>query len=359
MRLTSLSVTNFRNIENLNLSFDEEKRGVIFVGPNGSGKTNILEAIVTLLRGQPHRSLKSSELLRHGSKEALLGLNLQDAASENHYIGCQIADKEKLTKIDGAPLSGRVEVVRTFPLVSFFPDELETMRGEPALRRTLIDRTLGIFGDYVKAWLTYNRLLKNRNQLLRNKGDSQLIMVYGQKLAEAGEYLQALRSGYLAKLNHFFTVSGHNLKAPGEISLDLKPGFKVGHMAEELAEQKERENLLGRTTLGPHLADLEILIDGKPSRYTASQGQQRLLFVALKIATLEFYREILQENPLFILDDISSELGSGYIAAIYEAVPKESQLLISTISVNLLPFSTKDMQVLKVDELLEEPEKGR
>ncbi len=351
MRITSLTASNFRNIENLKLSFLPEKQGVILVGPNGVGKTNILEAIVTLLRGKSHRSLKNNELIRHGATEAFLGLTLDDDSGAAHHIGFSLAGKERLTKIDGEALNGRVEMVRTFPLVSFFPDELESMRGEPALRRTLIDRTFGIFSDYVKAWLAYNRLLKNRNALLKNKGDLQLIIVYSQKLAEAGEYLHRLRSEYLAKLNEFFVVTGAELNAPGKIELELKPGFRVGQMAADLEEQKERESLLGRTTLGPHLADLEILLEGRPSRYTASQGQQRLFFVALKLAILKFYREILQETPILILDDISSELGAGYIKAIYEAVPKDSQLFISTISVNLLPFAPENLQMIAVDEL--------
>lgn len=352
MRLTALEAQDFRNIANLKLEFDPNKRGIIFTGQNGSGKTNILEAVVTALRGTPHRNIKTGDLLRHGTNLAQLGLRLKSDSEEGHFIGYRLQGKIRQMKLDGADLPSRLQLVRTLPLVSFFPDELEAMRGEPALRRAILDRAFGITENFVKSWLTYNKLLKSRNLILKERGQEALLMVYSQQLARQGEELHQLRVQFLDQLNNHFIAACQRLGFEYPVALQLKPGFHPGELATQLVNNFDRERELCRTLQGPHLADLEILVAGEPSRHLASQGQQRLLFIGLKLAILSFYRENLQEQPLLLLDDISSELGSKYISAIYQAIPAGTQLLLSTISPTLLPFPLEDMQQIEVNNSL-------
>jgi DNA replication and repair protein RecF len=353
--ITRLRLYNFRNYAELTVDLSP---GVnVFSGENAQGKTNLLEAVATLLLTRSPRASSPGELIRWGEEEAAvdavisrgslpetLGLRLHrrppmSAASERPRV-------ERTSLANGQPIPGR-EVLGRCPVVLFWPDDLQLVKSGPELRRRLTDTLLSQLdrsaGDEL---LRFRRTLQQRNALLhqlRNGAGGDHLAPFDAALSRHGAAVQRARRDIVAGLAPLAAAAMRELTGGREeLSLRYRPDSSDGvaseaemalALSEALRRVRAEEMARGVTLVGPHRDDVEYLIDGRAARITASQGQQRSAVLATKLAELEYARARAGATPLLLLDDVFSELDPERRAQLLEAVTSGAgapQTLITT-----------------------------
>ena len=345
--LEKLWLTGFRSHSELQMEFSPGVTAII--GPNGSGKTNIVEAIAWLattrsFRGAPNEALinKSSETaiaraeLRADQRSLLLEAELSRAGRTRIQL-----NKQKLQRAR--------DLLGVMGVTVFAPDDLELVKGSPGTRRTYLDHVLlGLHprNDALRAEV--DKVLKQRNALLKSVGgrlndDAAFTLdVWDAKLAAAGDELCAIRAKAIIDLaphvTHALTaVAGHDHVA----TLRYNAPWSDSGLATALAASRKDDVRRGVTTVGPHRDDVEIMLNGMPARTHASQGEQRSVALALRLAGHELVRSTNGVAPLLILDDVFSELDDDRSTALVKALPAGQTLLTSAI--DLPPGASADV----------------
>jgi DNA replication and repair protein RecF len=354
--VTRLRLYNFRNYDELSIELGE---GVnVFRGENAQGKTNLLEAVATLLLTRSPRTSSPTELIRWGQEEAAVdALVRRGAGTENLGLRLRLRPApagaterpriERISLADSKPIPAR-EVLGRCPVVLFWPDDLQLVKSGPELRRRLADTLLSQLdrraGD---ALLRFRRTLQQRNALLhhlRGGGDGDHLSPFDAALAQHGAAVQRARREVVQGLAPLAAAAMRDLTGGGEeLSLRYRPDSTAEANTEEemaaalraaLRRLRHEEVARGVTLAGPHRDDIEYLIDGRPARITASQGQQRTAVLATKLAELRYAAERAGAVPLLLLDDVFSELDQERRGQLLEAVNGEvssaPQTLITT-----------------------------
>jgi DNA replication and repair protein RecF len=361
MRIEALSAHSFRNLAAVTLR--PQAPCVVLVGDNGQGKTNILEALYLCATGRSFRRAPAKEMVRlgstHGRCEALIQRQGVRHTVQVDLVpqGPQGAMRQKLT-IDGRHVRQTSQLLKLVNVVAFFPDDLRIIKGSPEERRRFFDRaTAGGEPAFVDATLSYHRALKARNMLLRgpHSPDRRLIATYDQQLVQHGTAMHGYRLAMLQALSglaqKFFTeLMGQHILRLGLLSgisaCDaLPPDADATQFAKRFAATLEqhypRDRARGMTLSGPHRSDLSCLIDDQPARSHASQGQQRALVLALKLAEMVELTQRLQTPPILLLDDVSSELDARRTELLFKLLATlGSQVFVSTTGHVPLPIQT-------------------
>ena len=329
MQCNRIEVTNFRNIEHAQVEFDS---GVnVLVGDNAQGKTNLLEAIYLCALGKTFRGAKDAELVRFGQEECSIVQHFSDSAREQ-IIEMQLGTKARRRVYhNGVSLARTSQLLGNFRVVLFCPEHLSLVKDGPAERRNFLDVAISqLHPAYIRSLQKYNQLLKQRNSLLKlaetdRKTFDDTIELWSAQLAHEAAYIASVRYEYVKKLNAhvgaFFTGMS------GERESVCVRYMGKAHVEEDMYADKEycerayqrlymshhdREIAAGSTLWGIHRDDLEIELNGKYARIFASQGQQRSIALAMKMAEGEISRENCgQEYPVFLFDDVLSELDAG------------------------------------------------
>jgi DNA replication and repair protein RecF len=318
VRLVSLHIRDFRNLASVELT--PSPRTTVLVGENGQGKTNLLEAIYFLATLKPLRATRLTELVRFGAERALVAGRFDGPGGER-TLSVEIADGARTARLDGK-LQERFDLYfEGLAAVSFTPDDLLLVKAGPEGRRRFLDRAafnrwpavLGEARDYVRA-------LRARNAALR-RGDADVEESFRAPLALAGARLLLRRLALLAELAPrveaaFREISGaaapeahlEYRAAAGVRTADADEAELASRLAGALGARLARDRERGFTSAGPHADDVALALGGKGARFYGSQGQQRALVLALKIAEIENLRSTLRRPPLLLLDDVSSEL---------------------------------------------------
>lgn len=341
MRLASLTLANFRNYRRLHLDFDP---GVnILYGHNAVGKTNILESAFFLATSKSHRTHQDQELITWGEPElavrAVLDSGYGRIEAEIRYQ----AGKRKQVRLGGSHVRV-VDLLGRIPVVFFAPDDLQMLKGSPALRRRYLDLFLSqSHPAYFTALQSYLRVLAQRNGLLRQLreggGSPDTLDVWDEQLTEYAAdvvtyRLQALKpveersrqaQSQLSQGNETLTLS-YQFSAGGPVQTREEVREALRHA---LQERRREELARAQTTVGPHRDDLEVRLNGVEARSFGSQGQQRSAVLALKLAELEYLRRQLGTDPILLLDDVTSELDGGRRTLLLEVVGREAQTFIT------------------------------
>lgn len=325
MIATTVSYRNFRNIEGETLRFSPETN--LILGPNAQGKTNALEGMYLCAQGRSHRTVHEREFIRFGEEFAQVELSYRDFQRENR-LAIRYRGGRKACQKNGVSLKKMSEFIGNFRAVLFTPEHLSIVKDGPALRRSFMDSALSqLSPGYVASLQTYQRALLQRNKLLAaaQKGEitetNALAEVWSMQLAKEAAYLSAQREGYILALNEIV----------GEIFADMTSGREApsvaynGRKSEEefqklLTANLDREIRMGTTLYGIHKDDLTLSINGKEARSFGSQGQQRSMALAMKLAEGELSKKETGEYPVFLLDDILSELDSTRRAYILSGI---------------------------------------
>lgn len=307
MKASNLELYNFRNYEYENISF---QGGVnIIHGENGMGKTNILEAVYYFSYGRSFRS-GGKEVIKDGEKEARISLSFENRERKLESDIKFLSGKRKEIYINEIELKKTSQLLGNFICVIFTPDEMGIIKGMPEVRRKFCDSSImPLRPNYIKELIKYRNILAQKTALLKSR-QYETLDIWNEKLAETGSRIMTLRKSYIERINKKAREIQNEISGgKEELSLVYNPSVKLKeNYLEKLTEykEKEKENLF--CMVGVHRDDIDILINGKPAKNYASQGQIRTAVLSLKLAETEIIKEETGEYPVMLLDDILSEL---------------------------------------------------
>lgn len=356
MFIRKLQLTNFKNHAKLSFSFN--KNIVAFVGLNGIGKTNILDALYFLCVGKSYFSTTDKNCIKEDESffriEQKITLNNNE---ENDVVVVLEQNKRKKIVLNDNPIDKLTELVGKFPVVIVAPNDNMIILGGSAERRKFLDYTLSMTDrDYLENIVQYNHYLKQRNALLKldegQRINESLLEIYNKHLISLGAYIYEKRSHFIDDLQAFFTESFKYLTAKNE---NYKLAYN-SHLQKETFENLLSKSLksdiyLQRTTKGIHKDDLEFKIEDKDLKEYGSQGQQKTFILALKLAQYNFIKSKLNKTPIFIIDDIFDKLDIERSQNLIKyLIAQDSQVFISNTSkvgLNIMENDEK-LQIIEV-----------
>ena len=315
MNIRSIKLKNFRNYENLEISFDEGTN--ILFGDNAQGKTNILEAAYMSGTTKSHKGSRDREMIRFGEEEAHLKTVVARGGREYQIDMHLKKNRAKGIAIDKIPIKKASELFGILNIVFFSPEDLNIIKSGPAERRRFLDSELCQLDRIYLADLTnYNKILAQRNKLLKDMiyrpGLSDTLPVWDMQLIETGKKIIRRRKQFVDELREI--VSDIHYRISGgkeELFLKYEPNIDDIFFEDELSRAKEKDKKLCQTSVGPHRDDLLFSIGDVDIRKYGSQGQQRTSALSLKLSEIELVRKSISDTPVLLLDDVLSELDSS------------------------------------------------
>ncbi len=330
--VTRLHLRGFRNLRECVV--EPAARFNLIHGDNGHGKTSLIEALYVLATTKSFRARRLLETIQEGSEAAGLGARVH-AFGLTHDLRAHIGPRGRSFLLDGKRPRRFVDYALKTPVIVFHPGELSLTAGPAASRRTLLDRVmLYVDPSGADARTSYQKALRDRQHLLElGRGGAEL-EVYERLAAEHGARL-TLGRGRTAERVVEGVQRAFAEMTSGALSLrvDYQPGGSddVEQFAQQLSQRRRKDSSRGAATFGPHRDELELWVAGRPARSHASQGQQRLVSLALKLAELSCVREVTGAEPLLLLDDVSSELDPERTQAVFQFLrASESQIFVTT-----------------------------
>lgn len=315
MNIRSIELKNFRNYENLEISFDEGTN--ILFGDNAQGKTNILEAAYMSGTTKSHKGSRDREMIRFGEEEAHLKTVVVRGGREYQIDMHLKKNRAKGIAIDKIPIKKASELFGILNIVFFSPEDLNIIKNGPAERRRFLDSELCQLDRIYLADLTnYNKILAQRNKLLKDMiyrpSLSDELPVWDMQLIETGKKIIRRRKQFVDELREI--VSDIHYRISGgkeELFLKYEPNIDDIFFEDELSRAKEKDKKLCQTSVGPHRDDLLFSIGDVDIRKYGSQGQQRTSALSLKLSEIELVRKSISDTPVLLLDDVLSELDSS------------------------------------------------
>jgi len=353
--VASVSADRFRSLEEVELLPGESSTAIF--GPNGSGKTNLLEATYFGLTGRSFRTADRRDLIPFGGDYARVRVTVEGDGVENEFMTATSRTEQAKTTLDGARVE-RSEAELHRPAVTVFsPERLELVKGPPAVRRAHLDRFIGARWHH-RAGLRkeFGRVLAQRNALLaavtRGGASSSGLHTWDAQLARTGAELCAARSEAVSLLAPIYLESSESLGLEGENLLEYRPASATDEadLLAGLEQRREKDLEAGRTTWGPQNDELRLERDGRQLRRFGSQGQQRLGLLGLLFAERRVLAEAGNPIPLLLLDDVMSELDSTRRDALLDLLSVGGQAIISAAEQSLLP-DNPDLVRIGIGEL--------
>lgn len=336
MRLLTFNLENFRNIGSANLVFETDR--VFLIGPNGQGKTNLLEGIGMSSNLRSFRKSGMEGLVREECEECRMFFRFSDEKGKEREILLSFRGKgEKSLIVDGEKLSKLGDFLGEFPSVALSSRDFRLVRDGPAERRKWLDLLLSTASsEYFTHLRLYHRALRERNALLKKGGGDRELDAFEQALIPSAMLVQKMRIESLPKLSQLLTDSYAALSAKQEdAGLSYKPDLLLeGEEAwfQRFVEGRAKDRIMGNTRRGPHRDDFTFLTNGRDARTFASEGQQRGLVLALRLAEFFFIRQARNQIPLILADDVLGELDEERKANFKGLLPAEAQVFATGTS---------------------------
>ena len=313
--IESIKLSNFRNYESLELSFDKGTN--IFYGDNAQGKTNILESVYLCGTSKSHKGSKDREIIRFEQDEAHIRM-MVGKDSMSYKIDMHLRkNKAKGVAINGLPIKKARELLGVVNLVFFSPEDLNIIKNGPAERRRFLDSELCQLDKiYLSDLTTYNKILNQRNKLLKDmvyRPDlKDTLPVWDMQLVETGRKIIRRRKQFVDELNEIVHDIHYRISGEKEdLILQYEPSIEDIFFEDELSRVKERDMRQCMTSVGPHRDDLLFSIGEVDIRKFGSQGQQRTSALSLKLSEIELVKRSIHDTPVLLLDDVLSELDSN------------------------------------------------
>lgn len=364
MKANNIFLSGFRNIENASLSFSPDV--TFLLGNNAQGKTNVLEALYYFARGKSFRGATDKEMTSFGKEGYSLSLTYEkEDRTEELFVSA--FGREKVRRKNGISLEKQSELVGSFRAVLFSPDDLQMVKGSPSERRRFLDVAISqCYPVYISLYARYQKNLDERNALLKamQKGffyDSEMLSVYSEKLSLLSAEIYLYRKAYIEKLKAYAEhVVGElslgreslslfyksDIDDYGEISDDKKTVAEYYHRI--FTSQNDRERAAGMTLFGIHRDDLGIYLSGISAKDFGSQGQQRSAVLALKMAEGMVSGDLTGERPVYLFDDVLSELDEGRRRFLLSGM-KGCQFIVTGCERSVLSEISGDVKLYSVE----------
>ena len=327
MRLTDLTIFNYKNIAEAELHFSPKLN--CFIGGNGQGKTNVLDAIHFLSFCRGYSSSIDLLSVRHGEEfMSLQGLyENEDGTKEDIHIGLKVGQKKVVRR--GKKAYRRIsEHIGLIPLVMVSPADQILVNGGSEGRRRFIDMVICQYDPaYTESLLRYNRALQQRNVMLKQEDevDPEVFLVFEEQMAREGECIYRKRSEFITELIPIFQQFYNRIsKEREQVELRYVSHLQRGPLLEQLTSQRFKDRAVGYSLHGVHKDDLEMLQGGYLVRREGSQGQSKTFLIALKLAQFDFLsRAGSKTTPLLLLDDIFDKLDAERVEQIVKLVSSD------------------------------------
>ena len=344
MIIKRFEAENFRNIEKCSLEFSD---GInLLLGNNAQGKTNLAEGIYLFSRGKSFRGSDEGELLKFGAEGFRLFIEYEDKRGKKTLEYAKFG-KERRRRFNGYKTEKLTEFIGNLRIVIFTPDDLTLVKGGPEERRSFLNIAISQYDkSYINLYYSYKKALENRNALLKlkQKGfyvDEKELISWSEALAEYSSFIYIKREEYIKKLEVYTKQELKKISSELE-DIEIKYKSDIEEKSEDrvfikekynslFKVNKEREILAGITLFGPHRDEIDIEINGMKARSFASQGQQRSIVLSMKLAEGEIIKKNIGEYPVYIFDDVLSELDEGRQKFILSEI-KERQIIITSCS---------------------------
>lgn len=341
MQVKRVTLKNFRNYGELSVDFAPGFN--LISGKNGQGKTNLVEAVMLCALTKSPRTSRDDDMRRDGTEDAEVELLIERKFGELR-LSCTLSEAlKKNFFINGNKVSKVSDVFGNLVAVYFSPADLKVVSGGPADRRDFIDTDISqLSGYYYSILQRYNKVLEQRNKLLKTSPSraaiEDQIEVWDRQLAVLAGHIVKTRKSFIKKLTpHAKAIMSEITR--GEDELDIYYSGPKGETSDEIRDEilhalkfnLSKDIELGYTTVGPHRDDLKFELNSKDTKIYASQGQQRSIALALKIAELEVFEKELGEKPVLVLDDVFSELDSSRQRLLYKKLGGTQVMMTGTL----------------------------
>lgn len=368
MFLQQLQLFCFRNYLEQKVNFDAYK--TILLGDNAQGKTNLLEAVELISTLKTQRAKKDQDLILEGKEESRILANLQRSYGLSEIAMTLRSSGKRSLSLNQENLRRHLDLLGVINTVQFSSLDLELVRGSPEIRRNWLDALL-VQLEPIYAYIIqqYQKILRQRNALLKQlyKQNSPPIAnnltelsIWDAQLAAFGSRIMRRRARVLTRLTPLAQNWHQQISGNSEL-LQINYNPNVGYSQDEpqqvqeafltaISERSLVERQLGTTVVGPHRDEIELLINQTPAKSYGSQGQQRTLVLALKLAELDLIEHIIGESPILLLDDVLAELDLHRQNQLLEAISSRCQTLITATHLNAFEQNwLKASQILSVN----------
>ncbi|MCD4819630.1 MAG: DNA replication and repair protein RecF [Candidatus Cloacimonetes bacterium] len=340
MRIIELNLENYRN--NLNLSINFQPEGALLFGPNGIGKTNLLEAISYIAFGKSILGLRDNELINFSETFFRITASVE-IKSQIFHIEAAADKTKKVIKIEKNLISKTSILYNYLKVIYFSPLDIEIIQGSPGKRRQFLDSSISQLKlEYLEILQRFYRILKQRNSLLKDKTNLSSKESWDKKYIEISSIIIKYRIIFLKEFAQFVKEKYHLISQRKEnIEIKYRYSFPLlsdldyfENLTNTIDKNAKYEIKSERSMYGPHLDDLEIKINDHDIRKFGSQGQKRSLSIALKLAQSQMMRENNECHPILIFDDVFADLDEDRTTQIINLLENKHQIFIATPNIS-------------------------
>lgn len=341
MQIQELKLLNFRNYDKLNVSFDNHLN--IIYGKNGSGKTNLVEAIYVLALTRSFKQINDKTLIKKGTNltriEGVLNSNYQ-----NTYKVI-ITNEGKKVKVDNNKVTRISDYISKINIVLFNPNDLKMIKDTPSIRRKYLNIAISqLHIDYLKKLNDYNKILKIRNAYLKKmylNGNSleTYLNVITEKMVDVGIEIYNMRRKYIDLINSYISSIYLNIAGMGELKVNYLSDYNCKTKDELITmynKSLKRDLTFGKTNLGVHHDDFIFILDEMDLKDYGSEGQQKNAVISWKFSEISIFKTEKNVTPILILDDLLSELDVDKIKNILSFINSDIQTFITTTEIEKL-----------------------
>ncbi len=314
MYLKKLVLINFKNIAQAEITLSERLN--CFVGDNGAGKTNVLDAVYYLSMSKSALSMTDGQSVRHGEDFFVVEGTYAGDSGSNDTVNCSFLRRSgKVLKLNGKEYDRMADHVGRFPVVMVSPQDSVLITDAAEERRRYLNAFLSqLDRDYLASLMRYNAVLAERNRFLKSSSDEQMLQIYDMQLADHAARIYERRRDIIERMRPLVAEFYRQLSGDREqVEIEYRSELASASMGELLLASRERDIVNGFTTSGVHRDDMSLRIGGYPLRKYGSQGQQKSFLMSLKLAQYRILAEVCGERPLLLLDDLFDKLDTSRV----------------------------------------------
>jgi DNA replication and repair protein RecF len=329
MHLEKITLAHFKNYTAENLAFSPQVNA--FIGLNGMGKTNLLDAIYFLCVGKSHFLISDADVIQHAADFTRLEGIFQREKREKIVVKIPKKPKKKIVERNDVAYSTLAEHVGLLPVVMFTPDDTDLVKDGSESRRRFLDHTLSQMDSrYLAHLMQYNKILHQRNALLKQNLQHSvaelwsLLEVYDAQLRAPATYIFEQRKTFSALFNPLFNDFYRRISDAHEaVACTYTSPLFDASLPDLLTQNQQKDTILGRTSTGIHRDDLSFEMDGQPLKKFGSQGQLKSFVISLRLAQYQLLKAQMQNNPILLLDDLFDKLDTERVANLLDLLLTE------------------------------------